>query len=117
MAYESNTGLGVHNQYGPRFATGASGVDTSQGIVKQFVWFYDSGTLLDDRFLIPAGSVVLDVNKPASVTAVTVGGTAVQAATWAAPVVAAGAVAVTGAVSGDQVIITYQHTAKPIVVA
>lgn len=117
MGYENSAGLNVHNHYGPRTATGASGVDTSQGIVKQFVWFYDSAALLDDRFPIPAGSVVLDVNKPASVSAVSVGGTAVHSATWAAPVPASGAVAVSGAVTGDQVIITYQHDAKPIVVA
>lgn len=117
MAYEKTSGLGVNNFYGPRTATGASGVDTSQGIVKQFVWFYDSAALLDDRFLIPTGSVIVDVNKPSGVTAVAVGGTAVTAATWAAPVAAAGAVTVTGAATGDQVIITYQHTAKAIVVA
>lgn len=117
MAYENKTGLNVNNFYGPRTATGQSGVDTSNGIVKQFVWQYDPAAILLNRFPIPTGSVVLDVNKPAGVTAVTVGGTAVQAATWTAPVVAAGVVAVTGAVLGDQVIITYQHTAKPIVVA
>jgi len=114
MAFEDKSGLNVHNHYGARPTGGVSGVDTSQGIVKQFVWFYDTSGLYD-RFPIPAGSVILDVNKPAGVTAVTVGGTAVQAATWVAPVAAAGEVAVTGAVTGNQVIITYQHTAKPIV--
>lgn len=116
MPFESNTGLGVHNHYGARDVGGVSGVDSSQGIVKQFVWFYDTSGL-NDRFPIPAGSVILDVNAPAAVTAVTVGGTAVQGATWAAPVKAAGAVAVTGASAGNTIIITYQHTAEDIVVA
>lgn len=116
MAFEDKSGLNVHNHYGARTVGGVSGVDTSQGIVKQFVWFYDTSGLYD-RFPIPTGSVILDVNAPSTVTAVTVGGTAVQAATWAAPVKAAGAVAVTGAAAGDQVIVTYQHTASDIVVA
>lgn len=108
MAYEKTSGLGVSNFYGPRTSGGVQGPDVSSGVLNQFVWFYDSTALLDDRFPIPAGSMVVDVTKPAGVTAVTVGGTAVQAATWAAPVVAGGAVAVTGAVTGDKVVITYQ---------
>lgn len=108
MAYEKTSGLGVNNFYGPRTSGGVQGPDVSSGVLNQFVWFYDSTALLDDRFPIPAGSMVVDVTKPAGVTAVTVGGTAVQAATWAAPVVAGGAVAVTGAVTGDKVVITYQ---------
>lgn len=108
MAYEKTSGLGVNNFYGPRTATGASGPDVSSGVLNEFVWFYDSAALLDDRFQIPAGSAVVDVMKPTGVTAVTVGGTAVTAATWAAPVIAGGAVAVTGATTGDKVIITYQ---------
>lgn len=108
MPYEKNTGLGVNNFYGPRTATGAQGPDESSGVLNSFVWQYDSTALLDDRFLIPAGSAVVDVMKPSGVTAVTVGGTAVTAATWAAPVIAGGAVTVTGATTGDKIIITYQ---------
>lgn len=108
MPYEKTSGLGVNNFYGPRTSGGVQGPDVSSGVLNQFVWFYDSTALLDDRFPIPAGSMVVDVTKPAGVTAVTVGGTAVQAATWVAPVVAGGAVAVTGAVTGDKVVITYQ---------
>lgn len=108
MPYEKTNGLGVNTFYGPRTATGAQGPDVSSGVLNEFVWFYDSGALLDDRFLIPVGSAIVDVMKPAGVSAVTVGGTAVTAATWAAPVIAGGAVAVTGAVTGDKVIITYQ---------
>lgn len=108
MPYEKTSGLGVNNFYGPRTATGAQGPDVSSGVLNQFVWQYDSTALIDDRFLIPAGSAIQDVMKPANVTAVTVGGTAVQGATWAAPVIAGGAVAVTGAVTGDKIIITYQ---------
>ena len=109
MAYENTAGLGVNNFYGPRTATGAQGPDESSGVLNQFVWEYDStATGLLNRFPIPAGSAIQDVMKPSNVTAVTVGGTAVTAATWAAPVIAGGVVALTGAVTGDKVIITYQ---------
>lgn len=108
MPYEKTSGLGVNNFYGPRTATGAQGPDESSGVLNSFVWQYDSTALIDDRFVIPTGSAIVDVTKPANITAVTVGGTAVQAATWAAPVFAGGAVALTGAVTGDKVIITYQ---------
>ncbi len=108
MPYENKSGLGVNNFYGPRTSGGVQGPDVSSGVLNQFVWFYDAAALLDDRFPIPAGSMIQDVTKPANVTAVTVGGTAVQGATWAAPVVAGGAVAVTGAVTGDKIVITYQ---------
>jgi hypothetical protein len=115
MPYEKNTGLGVNNFYGPRTATGAQGPDESSGVLNSFVWQYDSTALLDDRFLIPVGSAVVDIMKPAGVTAVTVGGTAVTAATWAAPVIAGGAVAVTGATTGDKIIITYQKIVGTLV--
>lgn len=108
MAYENSAGLGVNNFYGPRTATGAQGPDESHGVLNQFVWQYDSTALINNRFLIPAGSAILDVTKPSTVTAVTVGGTAVTAATWAAPVIAGGAVALTGAATGDKIVITYQ---------
>lgn len=108
MPYENSAGLGVNNFYGPRQSGGVQGPDVSSGVLNQFVWFFDSTATLANRFPIPAGSMVVDVTKPTNVTVVTVGGTAVQAATWAAPVVAGGVVAVTGAVTGDKVVITYQ---------
>lgn len=108
MPYEKTSGLGVNNFYGPRTATGAQGPDESSGVLNSFVWQYDSSALLDDRFVIPASSAIVDVMKPAGVTAVTVGGTEVAAATWDAPVIAGGAVELTGATTGDKVIITYQ---------
>lgn len=108
MPYEKTSGLGVNNFYGPRTATGAQGPDESSGVLNSFVWQYDSSALLDDRFVIPTGSAIVDVMKPDGVTAVTVGGTAVTAATWTDPVIAGGAVVLTGATTGDKVIITYQ---------
>lgn len=108
MPYENSAGLGVNNFYGPRTATGAQGPDESSGVLNQFVWQYDATANINNRFRIPAGSAIQDVTKPANITAVTVGGTAVQAATWAAPVFAGGVVALTGAVTGDKVVITYQ---------
>lgn len=117
MSYESKTGLGVHNQYGPRTASGVSGFEPADGVERKFIWVYDPATLLDDRNVIPAGAVVTGVTKPSTVTAVTVGGTSVTAATEAAPVKAAGAVAVTGATLGAVVIVKYLHLAEDIVVA
>lgn len=108
MPYENSAGLGVNNFYGPRTSGGVQGPDVSSGVLNEFVWFYDSTAIIGGRFPIPAGSMIVDVQKPTTVTAVTVGGTAVAAATWEAPVVAGGAVAVTGAVTGDKVVITYQ---------
>ena len=108
MPYENSAGLGVNNFYGPRTSGGVQGPDVSSGVLNEFVWFYDGTSLLNNRFPIPAGSMIQDVTKPANVTAVTVGGTAVQAADWAAPIVAGGAVALTGAVAGDKIVITYQ---------
>ena len=108
MPYEKTSGLGVSNQYGPRTSGGVKGPDVSSGVLNQHVWFYDADTTLDDEFKIPAGSMIVDVQKPANVTAVTVGGTAVQAATWAAPIVAGGDVLATGATTGNKIVITYQ---------
>ena len=109
MPYENKAGLGVNNFYGPRTAQGARGPDESSGVLNQYVWQYDSQAAgLSGAFKIPVGSAIQDVMKPTNVTAVTVGGTAVQGATWAAPVTAGGDIAVTGAVNGDKIIITYQ---------
>ncbi len=108
MPYENSAGLGVNNFYGPRTSGGVQGPDVSSGVLNEFVWFYDSTASLSGRFPIPAGSMIVDVTKPANVTAVTVGGSQVAGATWAAPVVAGGAVTATGAVTGDKIVITYQ---------
>lgn len=117
MSYENKAGLGVNNQYGPRTATGVSGFEPADGVERKFIWVYDPATLLDDRNVVPAGSVVTGVTKPTNVTAVTVGGTAVASATEVAPVKAAGAIAVTGAVLGDVVIVKYLHLPEDIKIA
>lgn len=117
MSYENSAGIGVNNQYGPRAATGVSGFEPVDGVERKFIWVYDPATLLDDRNVIPTGSVVTGVTKPTNVTAVTVGGTAVTASTEVAPVKAAGAVAVTGAALGDVVIVKYLHLAEDIKIA
>ncbi len=108
MPYENSAGLNVHNHYGPRTTGGVKGPDVSSGVLNQFVWFYDADATLDDEFKIPVGSMIVDVQKPANVTAVTVGGTQVAAATWAAPIVAGGDVTATGAATGNKIVITYQ---------
>ena len=118
MPFENKAGLGVNNQYGPRRAGGGSGFEPADGVERKFVWFYDSlASGLLDRNVVPAGAVVTGVTKPANVTAVTVGGVSVTAATEVAPVKTAGAIVVTGAVTGDVVIIKYLHTALSIKIA
>lgn len=121
MPYENSAGLGVNNFYGPRTAVGARGPDVSSGVLNEYVWFYDSATTtaLSGQFQIPAGSAIVDVNAPSNVTAVTIGGTAVLAATWAAPVTVttAGAPVVTGATAGQRIVITYQKVVGSITVA
>lgn len=116
MTFEANTGLNVHNQYGPRTATGVRGVEPADGVERKYVIKYDPAVALDDQPLIPVGAVVTGVTKPTNVTAVSVGGTAVTAATEVAPVAitTAGAPVLTGAALGDIVIVKYLHVSGTI---
>lgn len=111
--YDSNIGLGgVHNHYGPRTTDGVRGVAPSDSLERQYTIEVGAANVLTDPGVIPAGSIVTGVYAPAAVTAVTVGGTAVTAATEAAPVqiTTAGAPVLTGGAAGDIVIVKYLHT-------
>lgn len=116
MGYENSAGLGVNNFYGPRDTGATKGFEPSDGVERKVVWIFSADTLVSP-IVVPTGAVVTGVTKPTNITAVTVGGVAVQAATEVAPVKTAGAIAVTGGVAGNVVIVKYLHTANSIVVA
>lgn len=116
MGYENSAGLSVHNHYGPRVASGVRGVEPADGVERKLIVKIDPAVALDDQFVIPAGAIVTGVTGPVAVTAVSVGGTAVKAATEAEPVAVttAGAPVITGGAKGDVVIIKYIHVAGTI---
>lgn len=59
MSYESNTGLNVSNQYGPRAVGGWEGQYTTSDNTRQYVFdFSEQGPLLDTVTLTGAGRVV-----------------------------------------------------------
>jgi len=62
MGYESNTGLGVHNQYGPRDTGYAVGTIKTEGALNE-VSLRVTGAMLNSTFIpeikIPAGAVIL----------------------------------------------------------
>jgi flagellin-like hook-associated protein FlgL len=64
MTYESNTGLGVLNHYGPRETNGKYGAATAgTGIVKRAQWEFSYNDLPDAAtnglgFVIPAGAII-----------------------------------------------------------
>ena len=89
MAYEANSGLNVHNQYGPRKVGGGQGVHLTDGYKNEYVIDQPSQGL---PFLFPRGGgvFVTGIDKTfvlsGTVTSVTIGGVEVSAATDAAPV-------------------------------
>lgn len=117
MPYESNTGLGVNNHYGPRDTGGTEGVTRTEGVQKE--WTKDLAAGLSFGFPSPKtgdASVWVtscDISQlTGTVTAQTVGGVDISSATQEAPVeiVAAntGVVVLTGATAG-KVLITYKQ--------
>jgi hypothetical protein len=89
MAYESNTGLNVHNQYGPRTVGGGQGTYLVDGYINQYVIDQPSQGLV---YLFPRGGGVfvsgIDKTfvKTGTVTSVTIGGLEVSGATESAPI-------------------------------
>lgn len=89
MTYESNSGLNVHNQYGPRKVGGGQGVHLTDGYKNEYVIDQESQGL---PFLFPRGGGVFVTGvdstfvSAGTVTSVTIGGVEVLAATDAAPV-------------------------------
>lgn len=114
MAYEDSAGLNVHNHYGPRVSGGEQGVFKTFGEDNE--WVVDlplSG--LNYKFPVRNNVKVYHVDTTfatGTVSAVTVGGVAVLAATEAAPVQIpegnTGVVAQTGG-TGGYIIIKYHN--------
>lgn len=106
--YEDSAGLNVSNHYGPRDSGGTQGVYKTEGYDAEFVWNLDRA---DVGVLFPRNVEVTGVDETfvtGDITALSVGGVAVIAATEAAPVgiVAAntGVLAQTGGTAGYIVI-------------
>lgn len=120
MGFESNTGLGVSNFYGARDSGGTQGVYKTEGYYNEFVWEM-AGSVLPVKF--PRNVEVIGVDETfatGDVTALTIGGVAVLAATEAAPVAIVsantGVLAKTGGTAG-YVIIRYKTAPAGVVVA
>ena len=82
MTYESNTGLNVKAQYGPRPVGGTMGVERTAGIKNEASVNFD-GDAFDLLVKIPAGAVVthvMDEFATGAVTAATVGAVNIAAA-------------------------------------
>jgi len=89
MSYESNTGLGVATQYGSRAAGGTEGVVKTEGVRNEFLEDLDADQL-DFGFPSTDGSAwvtMADVSQlGGTITAISIGGVVVTAATPEAPV-------------------------------
>lgn len=116
MPYENNTGLKVHNQYGPRQVGGSQGVHKTEGY--RFEYVVDQPSVLP--YLFPRGGGVFvtghDVTYVGSgtVTDITIGGVSVFAATESAPVkipdTNTGEVVVVGLTEG-RVVVSFKKSA------
>lgn len=94
MAYEDNTGLNVHNHYGPRTTGGTEGVTRTEGVLNEFVWrigdglgfgFPTPGTGEPSYWVVEVDASQVTGHDPAT-DAQTIGGVDVKAATLEAPV-------------------------------
>lgn len=120
MPYENSAGLGVNTQYGVRETGGTQGVYKTEGYEAEFVYNLD-GDDLDSLF--PRNVEVTGVDETfvtGNVTALTVGGVDVIAATDAAPVgivpANTGVVAQTGGTAG-YIVVKYKIAPAGVTVA
>ena len=120
MAYEDSAGLNVNNHYGPRASGGTQGVYKTEGYYNEFIWNLD-GSVID--VLFPRNVEVIGVDETfttGDVTALSIGGVAVIAATEAAPVAIVsantGVLAQTGGTAG-YIVIRYKTAPAGVVVA
>jgi hypothetical protein len=120
MAFEDSAGLNVSNHYGPRGSGGTQGIYKTEGYYNEFVWNLDSGVL---AVKFPSNVEVIGVDETfvtGNVTALSIGGVEVIAATEAAPVgiVSAntGVLAQTGGTAG-YIVIRYKTAPAGVVVA
>jgi hypothetical protein len=110
MAYENNSGLRVHNQYGPRETGGEQGVHKTEGYKNEYV--VDQESVLP--YLFPRGGGVFVTGyddtyvSDGTVTSIKIGGLEVSAATEDSPIKVpytnTGEVVVTGLDAGRLVI-------------
>jgi hypothetical protein len=111
MAFENSAGLGVNNYYGPRDSGGTQGVYNTMGYDAEFVWDIAAGLPVKFPTNVEVTGVDLTFNTGTAVTALTIGGVAVIAATEAAPVgivtANTGVLAKTGGTAGT-IIIRYK---------
>lgn len=116
MPYENSAGLGVSNQYGPRFSGGGQGVFKTEGYTNQYIV---DGASQGLAYLHPRGDGVWVYGHDftfavGTVTSITIGGVQVIGATEAAPIRLfkenTGQVVVTGMTSGKTVIL-YKNVA------
>lgn len=110
MGFESNTGLGVNNHYGPRDTGGTEGVTRTEGVLNEWAKDLDA-TGLAFGFPVPKTGdasvwvTACDISQATgTVSAQTVGGVDISGATPEAPVEIAstntGVVVFTGATGG-----------------
>lgn len=109
MSYENTAGINVDNQYGPFNAGGTQGVLKTRGYREEFTINFDA-EMISVLFPVGEGCWVTGVDETFSTTAVsayTVGGVDILAATEAAPVELAasntGIIVITGPTAGTVV--------------
>lgn len=115
MGFESNTGLNVSNYYGPRDSGGTRGVIKTEGHRNVFAWNLNATGIAFKFPVGPVGNIyITKVDESfvtGDVTALTIGGVSVLAATDAAPVTIAsnntGVLGQTGGTAGT-ILIEYK---------
>lgn len=115
MSFENSAGLGVSNHYGPRATGGTEGVAKTEGTINEFFQDLD-GEGIAFGFPVTDGSAYVteaDVSLAGgTITAVTIGGVDVTAATPEAPVqipaANTGVVALTGGDGTGKYMIGYK---------
>lgn len=119
MSFENSAGLGVNNHFGPRTTGGTQGVYNTDGYEGEFTW--EIGEDLGSLF--PRNVEVIGVDQTfatGTITALTIGGVDVIAATEAAPVgvvpANTGVLAQTGGTDGV-VVVKYKKAPGGITVA
>jgi hypothetical protein len=120
MAYSNASGIGVNNHYGQRDSGGTQGIYKTEGYLAEFVW--DIGTNLPVLFQRNVEVIGVDETfvTGGNVTALTIGGVDVIAATEAAPVgivpANTGVLAQTGGTAG-KIVIKYKVAPAGVTVA
>lgn len=111
MAYEAKTGLNVSNQYGPRNTGGTRGITKTEGTYNEFSMTVPLLNTIDFKFPVLKGVKVVGFyagDAVGTLTALSIGGVSVFAATDAAPVAIpagnTGVLAQTGLTGGELVI-------------